>query len=83
MIFTADDPRANTAKVLDEQGNDLSKRYIIGSYNTDDQTAGIYEYYVNVRGQRLLKTVNGLPVHRKIHLPGTRLVLAEPLKKAE
>jgi|SRR4051812_25918051 hypothetical protein len=81
MIFTANDPRAWHAQILDAEGNDLSKKYCIRTYDTGTEPAGIYEHEI-IDGRRTLKLNNGLPIHKKIHLPGSRLVISEPLKKA-
>jgi hypothetical protein len=84
MIFTAEDPRAFKAQIWDEQGNNLCEKHFIKWYNTETQTAGIVETYINERGKRVLKSDGlGGVAYDIVHLPGSKLVLAERLNKTE
>lgn len=79
MIFTSYNPNAHKAQIIDEHGNNLCKKYLISTYDTGTQTAGIFLQYRNERGELVLKLRNGQPIHKKIHLPGSKLVFSEPL----
>lgn len=81
MIFTATDPRAKTAQIWDENGNDLCKKYFITWYNTEAQIAEIVVSHINDMGQNIVEVEGGKAVTKEIHLPGTKLVLVEPFKK--
>lgn len=82
MIFTSKDPRAHTAQVLDENGDNLCKKYFIKWYNTETQTAGVVDTVVDDKGRKFVKP-DGLGgfAFTEIHFPGSKLVLVEPLKQ--
>jgi hypothetical protein len=84
MIFTAEDPRAHTAQIWDENGENLCKKYFIKWYNTETKNAGIMETVKTDQGTTTLKP-DGLGgfSYKIVHLPGSKLVLSEPLQKTE
>jgi hypothetical protein len=72
MILTAAHPKANLAMIVDEQGNDLAKKYLISEYDTETQIAKVVEYEI-VNGFRRIKANGKEVIYSNIHLPGTTL----------